>query len=372
MSRWYEEDFSVNTVEEFFKQCQEFTKQAIEKSGIKGLKHTSFNFFEPPSQHVFTPRGIVVSASKTVSIWDSLFAIASRAYNVNFIISNRKPRKGDGELLEQMPATILIPSTVTNVIHHASYLSKYTWGIEIRNVGKLRPVSGRDKPDPVYKGEETDKFFTSRRQPSKYYWWNDLWREEFDGRSVPYGKYFFEHPMNRQVEALLVLIRILSKYTPIRRELILPLDCIIGGEPHLPSIDWHAVRETFFGTEKTQEYSRNKLLNNIEVDKSDWNRKEQRDEYFLRELSIYHSNRVGFDNGQVDFIFDDKKLLTGSIKNLVEPIRELGYDPFDMELACRMMTLAHGGRADRDLLYTNIVNKLVAKRRGSENIPTYH
>lgn len=366
MSNWYDEDFDIDTIEEFFAQSQEFTKQAIEKSGIKGFRHANFNFFEPLTQHSFTPRGIVVSSSRSISVWDTLLSIASHAYNTHFIISNRKPRKGDGSLLEQLPATVLIPSTLTNVIHHAGYLSKLTWGIEIRNVGKLRPVIGDDRPDPVYRGEESNRFFMSPRHPSKYYWWNNLWREEFTAKATPYGKYFYEHPMNRQIETLLILIKILSKYSPIRRELVVPLDCVIGGEPQLPTIDWTSVRLATLGNEWSQEPAKNRLLNNTEIERSDYASKEQRDEYFLRELNSLHAARVGFDNGNLDFIFEDKKLVKTAIKEFGGYMQELGYDTTNAEVACRMLTIARGGRLDIDQVYTKIAKKFVEERKGVE------
>lgn len=370
MSNWYDEDFSTETIEEFFAQSQEFTKQAIEKSGIKGFRHASFNFYEPLTQHSFTPRGIVVSSSRSISVWDTLLSIASRAYNTHFIISNRKPRKGDGSLLEQLPATVLVPSTLTNVIHHASYLSKLAWGIEIRNVGRLRPVIGDERPDPVYRGEESTRFFMCPRQPSKYYWWNNLWREEFKAKATPYGKFFYEHPMNRQIETLMILIKILSKYSPIKRELVVPLDCVIGGEAHLPTIDWHQLRMAIFSNVYSQENAKNRLLNNTEIERSDYASKEQRDEYFLRELNSMHIDRVGFDTGNLDFIFGEGEMVTRNIKEYGGYLQELGYDTSNPEVSCRMLTVAHGGRLDIGQVYTTISRKLVQDRKGIELPPT--
>jgi hypothetical protein len=172
--------------------------------------------------------------------------------------------------------------------------------------------------------------------------------------------------MNRQIETLLILIKILSKYSPIARELVVPLDCVIGGEPHLPTIDWNQLRMATFGPEWGRENAKNRLINNTEIERSDYSAKEQRDEYFLRELNSLHSNRNGFDNGSLDFIFEDKKLVTKSIKEYGGFLQELGYDTSNPEVSCRMLTVSRGGRLDIGQVYTTIARKLVEDRKGIE------
>ena len=363
---WWEEEIDKDTALQFLEECRAYTLETIQKK-LPELKQSQFNHYH--QSEPLMALGAVVHSSKTKTIWDALRVIAYGSHASHFIVTNHRPTQNSKyELLSEMPCAIMCPMPIDHPVPGNGYLSKFTYAIELRHIGKLRPWFGpfeNTKPSPIFYGEEGTGFFTYKgKAKPKFYWWDDLWRAEFNSHVRQWHNFYYEVPTFNKICGLIALLRVLNAATEeyeLDKRLVVPSNCVGGGENLIPFIDWSMIREYVFSDEID--------LDPIDLDSTfpptdmsdEWNNSGRRDEAFIAMHVREHSWRTNPDDGHVRFLLQGKNVIWPSgmkwkYKNM---FNEFGFDGSDIDFAARMFAIAYGIRHANVQDVTNVIgNKL--------------
>jgi hypothetical protein len=249
MPAWYEKILHVDTARQFIEECRSFTTEYIVNFCPEVVHQWPFSNKLPSHIYDFEPDGAIVHISDTPSMWNAINMLSRHMYGSHFVIMAGSHNPGGSSLenyplLSQLPATVLMIHDPDQLVAHAGYLSQCSWGIELRNTGRLRPYRKGMKPTPLTPAEETDRNFKAEPD-ARYdcYWRPDLWRYPFPGPACRWEDYFYEMPSMAQVHTLVAVLRVLHQLHGLDRRLIVPSNCVSGSIPTLPVLPWDYIRE---------------------------------------------------------------------------------------------------------------------------------
>lgn len=249
---WWTEEISYETAVKFLKELQAYTTKML-KIGPPDLRHARFSHVIPTSLKPFVPKGAIISSTECQNGWNALRSVERKNFGIHFLVANQEPKFGHNhgfELITDLPTVIMMPMGWESIVEHGSFLSEITWGIALRNIGMLRPyyspIGGQ--PTPIFMGEERLADFKAKPQPKsyKFYWWNNLWREEFTHDVDRVRGYYYEAVSIRQVTSLVILLRVLNAYTKLDPSFVVPSNCVSGMSPPFPALDWSIIRDLVF------------------------------------------------------------------------------------------------------------------------------
>jgi len=363
---WWEEEIAKETALQFMEESRAYTLEMIRKN-LPELRESQFNHYYQGEQ--LMSLGAVVHSSKTKTIWDTLRVIAYGSHASHFVVTNHAPTQDSRyPLLNELPCVIMAPMPHDKPVPGNSYLSKFTHAIELRHIGKLRPWSRlfeNTKPSPIFFGEEGTGFFTHKgKSKPTFYWWDDLWRAEFNGNVEQWYNFYYEVPTYKMMAGLVALLRVLNAITDeyeMDPRLIVPSNCVGGGENPFPSINWQIVRNLMFKDEidiGPMDFDEAFPLNDYS---EEWNNSGRRDEAFIAMHTREHSWRTDADDGHVKFLLQGQKVIwpPNSKQKYKDLFDEFGFDNSDLDFAARMFAIAYNIRHANVQDVTNVIeNKL--------------
>ena len=368
---WWNEDISEQTALQFLAECQEYTRSIIQNHH-PDIKSKRFSHKIPSIESPFVPFGAVIHSSRTKTMWDSLRVIGSEAYGTHFIVATHKGIKNkEFELLASIPSTILMPMGWEDAVPHSTFMSTMSWGIDLRNVGRVRPWHSPivSVPTPVFSGEENDNTFkyTQKGEP-EFYWWDNLWRTKFNGNVNKWFDYYYEVPSFAQIKSLIVLLRVLNALSPLKRQAVVPASCIRNIEQVMPHVPWELIRHFVFDSPNEHPTMGDF---NYEIPSSrsyeDFNNdKTSADEVFIMDNAKRHRWRTEVDDGMLHFLINGREVsFIGSRRNMrlkfIEDLNQLGYDTSDLNFSARMFTICNGMLPDRLNDSVNAARKKIKK-----------
>lgn len=357
--RWYQRNFSRETALELFDEARSFTEEVVinympEVAQAWPLGNELHNV------HGFNPKGAIIHVSGSPSMWNTFHMHTRNSHSAHVIIMTggrfKSLQGGRYELLEALPANILIPHPIMTPLPHSGFLSSKTWGIELRSCGKLRPYDGMNEPPPIMNVEETDTVFRRGLDdyPSKYkyYWRGDLWRKKFHGKVYGWEGFYYELPTIAQIETLLVILMAMNKIADgFDRRFVIPSNCVHQQLPVLPIIPWTDFRNVVttnwnnYQTPKFVEtlfYKKHELYT-FEADDIDYY-----DEGTIGEQLDIHRWRTYANNGELEYLNLDPE--EPAINNIVtrkkikhySPLMRLGYDSRYIKSAENLYAISRG------------------------------
>jgi hypothetical protein len=360
--RWFEEDFDKETAIEFLLECQNFTSEYVLNHARELVTTWPLTNVMPKNVFQFKPEGAVVHISETPSMWNALHMQTRNLFSSHFLVMSgqRAMHLQNYPLLSQLPSTIFMLYPLDAMIPHAGYMSPRTWGIELRNAGRLRPVLTGNKPLPLMPSEETERNFMATDNV-KYdcYWRQDLWRHKFNGPVANFEDYYYELPTVSQVISLTALLRALDCVAEenngygLDRRLVIPSNCISAQHLKLPFINWNIIREQI-------------ILRDVINPKWEWlaplshdpcqfegHDLDWEDESLLAEQFDDTRWRGERDDGQGVLLNESRafKLASGYTRSL----SMFGYDSTDPDFSLKMWAIARGmGTNAEELIYNRI------------------
>lgn len=352
---WWNQEIDERTAVAFLKECQRYTEKAISKNQ-PDIKARRFSHRMPTTEVPFIPFGAVVHTTRTKTVWDAMRVVGSEAYGTHFIIATHKGIKNaEFELLSSVPCTILMPMGWEAAVPHSSYLSTVSWGIDLRNVGKLRPWRSPigSEPTPIFVGEENVNTFryVQPLEPS-FYWWENLWRSKFDGHVDKWFDFYYEVPTFGQIKSLIILLRVLNALNPLNPRFVLPASCVRNIDQVVPHVPWEIVRHFAFEApdEKPTMEDFNYIFKRVQS-YGDFTPTPS-DDIFTTDNAKMQRWRNENDDGMLHFILNGPKVdFTGTRYGLksrfIEDLDMLGYDTRDPDLAARLLVAAHRMNPDR-------------------------
>jgi len=361
---WWTEEITSKIAVNFLKECQSYTQEVIRKK-VPFLKDARYSHVIPSTIQPFTPLGAIIHSTRTPTIWDALQSLATQAYGTHFILGMNQQQLHKYEYLNDFPCMILMPMGWESATPHSNFMSTMTWGIDIRNIGLLRTYHNPfgTKPTPIFSGEEQRSDFRWEKQTlPKFYWSDDLWRREFDGKVQNWGHYYYERPTFAQVKGLVILLRVLNAINPMRREFILPSNCIHNIDMTLPHINWHTIRSLAIinKDEDIEPEDFDIEFNNAGYD--DTQNPKSKDDIYINDITKYHLWRSESDDGTLNFIMngEDARLSTASELKLIE----LGYDTTNINIAARFLTVAKQFRHEQVIDLEPLIEKIYNHYKG--------
>jgi hypothetical protein len=370
---WWNEDIDESTAIAFLKECQDYTRKTI-MAGQPDIKNRRFSHKLPNTEVPFVPLGAVIHSSRTKTIWDALRVIASQACGTHFLVTTHKGKANkEYDLLSTVPCSIFMPMGWESVVQHSAWLSTIAWGIDLRNVGKVRPWHSPigSEPTPIFVGEENDRTFKYANQGEPdFYWWDNLWRSKFDGNVDKWFDFYYEVPSFGQIKALIILLRVLNALHPLDKRAIVPASCVKNVEPVTPHVPWDLVRHFVFDS-PNEKPTMEDFGHQIPTAKSygDFH-KGLADEVFVMDNAKLHTWRTENDDGMLHFLVNGREVdFTGTRRTLRnqfhDDLERLGYDATtDIHFAARMFVAAHGMSPDRLDDTVVAVRKKVKKLQG--------
>lgn len=362
---WWENEISQEIAEEFLAECSEYTKKLLHKHTPE-LDERQFNHILQGRDAPFMPIGTVVHSTRSRTVWDAIRSIAHGVHGTHFVITNHAPPKGY-ELLSELPSVILMPMSPNEAVCGNGFLSGFTWSVDIRQTGKLRPYIHPFKngqPSPVYFGEEGEEFFKyNGKDKPEFYWWNNLWRDKFNGLVRRWNNYFYEVPSFRQMSSLVALIRSLMALHPaytMDKRLIVPSTCVEGGENPFPHINWELIRRLVFKDRISIEQSSFENAHPASLNDDEWKNNNRRDEAFIRMHINSHKWRTNPADDDARFLICGPNVEWRSEYRIEtrNALIDLGYDGDDPDFAARMFTIAYHYRH----INLNDVQTMAAKK----------
>jgi hypothetical protein len=369
---WWNKDIDNQTAVSFLKECQDYTQKAIQNDQ-PDIKAYRFSHKIPPSAIPFIPFGAIIQTTRTRTIWDALRVIGSEAYGSHFIIASHKGISSkEFDLLSRLPASIFMPMGWESAVPHAAHMSTVTWGIDLRNVGKVRPWYSpiSSEPTPIFVGEESANMFKHPHQSEpQFYWWDNLWRSKFKGHTEKWFDFYYEVPSFSQIKTLIILLRVLNAIQPLESRSVIPASCIRNIEPVAPHIPWELVRHFVFHS-PNEEPTISDFNHIIKKPKSygDFENTYFND-IFTTDNAKLQQWRSENDDGMLHFILNGPNVdFSGTRYGLktrfVDDIRILGYDTDDIDYAARLYVAAHNMHPDRLNDVVVACNKKVKKLQG--------
>jgi hypothetical protein len=216
---------------EFFDELRRARNIILEEHG--GISPEEWNH-EVVQNKKFVPKGAVIHTSGMKSFKETLLCNNSGYFSSHFIIASNKysnclPKK-EFPLLSQVPATIFMPFDLDTYIPHSGYLSPVTFGIEMRNLGHLRPDEEKFVR-PIYEDANEWNFRLWKKKPIYYYSREENWTEPFEMPTYTWQGYHYEKFTSKQYLALCILVKCLTKLFYLNPALLLPSSAIID-KPH--------------------------------------------------------------------------------------------------------------------------------------------
>lgn len=356
---WQEERINPDTIIQFFQECTEYTKKLLEMT--PDLRQSKFNHHLPKIQHPFNPIGAVIHSTNTETVSETLRLIARNVYGTHFIITQKAPTISLGALMREMPSVILMPMGWEEAVPHSAYMSKRSWGIDLRNIGRLRPwYKDNQTVPPIYPGEENPRMFKFNdpidTDSMSFHWRKNMWREEFDGYSNYINGMYYESPNSNQVLALAALLHILNQYNEIDEEYIVQSNCVRGFRCPIPSLPMYHLRNyAIDANEKHLRYIKDKFI--VEPYTTEFNI-ENIDEVFINENLTMNRWRSALDDGELDFVLSGPDVSLG-LKDR-EALFHLGYSQADPGLALRMFAMNCGVHQD---YFTDAIGQIAKKTK---------
>lgn len=370
---WWNEEITEDIAIQFLEECREYTKRIINEHQPE-LKTRRFSHVFPKSEVPFVPLGAVIHATRTQSLWDALRVIGSEAYGTHFIVaSTRWYKHPDLKLVSSVPCSISMPMGWESAVSHSAYFSTISWGIDLRNIGRVRPWRSPigANPTPIFTGEERDSMFKFDQpgEPS-FYWWDNLWRTPFKGRVDKWFDYYYEIPSFGQIQSLIILLRVLNALHPLDRRAVIPASCVYDIEPTIPHIPWDIIRRFVFDDVEsipTQEDFGN--IFTLSGGSSGDFAPTRTDESFVIDNAKLHRWRTASDDGILHFVINGKPINWSVPRNhtkaqFITNIKLLGYSPEDIDFAARLCVAANKMDSDRLQDIVAVVHKKVTKRIG--------
>jgi hypothetical protein len=327
----------------------------------------------PPTEVPFIPSGAIIHSTRTRTMWDALRVIGSEAYGTHFVIaSHKKYPNPEFELLSSVPSTIFMPMGWESAVPHSAFLSTITWGIDLRNVGKLRPWRspiGAD-PTPIFNGEETiDMFrYTKSQQPS-FFWWDNLWRSKFNGHAEKWFNFYYEVPSFAQIKTLIILLRVLNALYPMTPSMVIPASCIRNIDPVTPHVPWDLVRKFVFDTpeERPTLAEFNHIIQTAKTrDDFDYTAS---DAIFTTDTAKMQMWRSESDEGLLHFVINGDNINFvgkhhGTKAQYIQNLMALGYSLSDVSFNARLYAAGHNIHPDNFTDSINSIHKKILKLQG--------
>jgi hypothetical protein len=344
MAWWKEESISLETAKAFIQECRDFTIESM-KRYTPELKERDLNHILGNKRDPFSPIGAVVHSTKTKTAWDAIRTIAKGKHGTHFIVTSHEP-PSSYKLLSDLPSAILAPMSSEHAVPGNNYMSRFTWSIDIRNTGKLRPYVHPLKegiPSPIYFNEESKDFFklTSKGKP-RFYWWENLWRDEFVGNVFQWYNYFYETPTSVQLESLIALLRVLNALDPygLDPRFVVPSNCITGGDPTFPQFEWHNIRANI----KSQNPVYTLMVKNHPSSSkiNDWAKTQYEEDQIIFKSSM-HKWRTTPDDDDMKFLISGQEIKwkRGTTTKAMDSLVSIGYSEADLNTAARMFLIAN-------------------------------
>lgn len=347
--RWFEKEIDNITAHEFIDECHSFTEEFILNYAKEMIATWPLTNILPSSIFKFKPKGAIIHTSNTMSLWNELHLCTKHIFGTHFVItsSNHDPNISKYPLLAELPANILMMYPIDALVPHSGYISPFTWGIELRNAGLLRPSHKGMKPTPILPSEETERNF--RVTPNIEYdafWRNKLWCYPFNGSIIQWEDYIYELPFVNQIVSLIALLRALDQLSGgLDRRLVLPSNCISGSEKCLPYIVWDKLR-TVISERNAIEVSHEYLnyftvATNTRLSKLDEMCDiEDEDESLHGEQLELFRWRGERDDGQLAALKAQREFNFSSLYR--SHLESIGYDKSDTDLALQLWAISQG------------------------------
>jgi len=244
---WYEKEITKKIAEQLFAEIEDFTQQYINNRmpRIRNLWPFPKDIYEEN----YAPHGAVVHLSRTTTIANALFMLSRGVYNTHFLITSTKHSNINHiryPLMSKLPSYVFMPTHPDTFVQHSGWISTRTIGIDLRNVGQLRPhVAGID-PMPLYtidNKKECLSYNHDKNNMPDLYTYNDCWREPFIGNSYSYREWWYENINSQQLITLTIILRCLDRYLGLDTSMIVPSNCITGETSISPGIAWDNIRQ---------------------------------------------------------------------------------------------------------------------------------
>jgi hypothetical protein len=360
--RWFEVNFNKDLARQFLEECWNFTSEYVLNNARELVPSWPLTNIMPKSVFKFEPDGAVIHISETPSMWNALRMQTGHVFASHFIVmaGQRAHALDRYPLLKQLPSTVFMLYPVDAMIPHAGFLSPRTWGIELRNAGRLRPVKEDIEVMPLMPSEETERNFTAIDN-GRYdcYWRQDLWRHKFEGPVGRFENSFYEMPTLAQVTSLIALLRALDclygdeENYGLDRRLVVPSNCVSAQSVKLPFIHWDGVRNAMLDREIINpEWEWLAPLSTdpcqFEGHDLDWD-----DESLLAEQFDHVRWRGDRDDGQANVLDEERAfaLANGYKRSLAM----LGYDTSDCDFSLAMWAIARGlGTNTDEIVYARM------------------
>jgi len=360
--RWFEVRFNKALALQFLEECWNFTSEYVLNNAREIVSTWPLSNTMARNVFKFQPEGAVVHISETPSMWNALRMQTGHVFASHFIVmaGQRTNYLDRFPLLKQLPSTVFMLYPFDTIIPHSGFMSPRTWGIELRNAGRLRPVPEGIDPMPLMPSEETDmNFVVADNERYDYYWRQNLWRYKFDGPVGRHKNEFYEIPTIAQVTSLIAILRVLDCLQEtddeygLDRRMVIPSNCVSAHQPKLPFIDWNAIRNVTLERDiiKPEWHWMSHLHTgrcSFEGHDLDWD-----DESLTAEQFDGIRWRGDHDDGQMGMLNENRSFLlaTAYKRNL----RELGYDTEDCNFALSLWAIAHGlGSAPDEIVYRRL------------------
>lgn len=358
--RWFEKYLDNDKAEQFIDELHKFTEEFVVNYAREVIPVWPLTNVLSRTYFSFDPQGVIVHSSDTPSIWNALHMCTRHVYGTHFIIlsGRRMPMQANYELLSEIPATMLMLYPLDALVPHAGYISSKTWGIDLRNAGRLRPVEKGFDPTPIMPSEETDQnFITKPRTWYDMYWRQKLWCYPFDGPVGRWEDYCYEAPTKNQIIALIAMLRVLYILSDrkLDRRMIVPSNCINGGRHVLPFLVWRAIRDnmtTIDPISEDYEWINHLSTNQCEFEAYDI---EDEDESMVGEQLEQMRWRGERDDGQLALLFSKRHFELGG--GYRKSLRYYGYDTTDLDFSMHMWALSRGLLDARDEEIYNKMNR---------------
>lgn len=364
MRHWFEMIFDQRTVVEFFSECRQFTEEFIVNYAKEMSPTWPLTNILPRQHFDFEPNGAIVHTSESPSIWNTLHMCTRHIYGTHFLILSGRNTTITHHLkryplLSALPTPILMLYPIDAHVPHSGYLSAKTWGIELRNAGKLRPVRKGFPPLPLMPSEETDSNFRIKPgQSYEPYWRQNLWCLPFPGNVFQLDDYIYEMPTYHQLISLVILLRVLDTYTNgIDMRAVVPSNCVSGDQTKFPYFRWDLIREMAAKRGRIR-HVREWMIHPTTNTPYEYYDLEYEDESLLGELMEVMRWRGERDDGQLNMLYGDREFfLARGYRPILQP---LGYDTSDPDFAMRMWAATRGLQEHKDNEIYGKINQLIA------------
>lgn len=242
-------------ITQIIEEIQRFSDEFFVNRSVKILNRMPFGANIPKvitNQKPFVPKGVIINVTQSPSITNSLELYTRNLFCPHFLICSSSHMIGSGQsypLLNKLPATILMLKPLNQASYHAGYMSLDTWGIDIRNMGMVRPyLKGRKGGAPrLYETNIKPNHFVSdaKKVNLDFYWRYEGWKHliENDIFISNHQNNWYEMITSGQLVTLIVLIRVLSFITRIDPRIILPGHALYNQKNHIPYLNMEDIRK---------------------------------------------------------------------------------------------------------------------------------